>query len=115
MARNIFVLLDTLTTTIADLRTALAPLAALSAPAAVPAPRRPPGPTRPPARRSVSSKPTAPTPRPKVKRRTAAQRLHVQYLTALKKLPAAEQAQVKKARASDGPEAALTLATSLAK
>jgi len=121
MARNVFALLDALTSTVTELRTVLAPLAALASGPAAPNPR----PARARARRRKSaaakpSPPTAPAPKsakapPASKKLTPAQALHIQYLTALRTLGAGDQAKVKKVRAKDGAEAAVKMATSLAK
>jgi len=126
MARNIFAILDELSAGIQELKQTLAPLSALAGTAGgtgrtAPAKRRRRAKARPP--KAVASRPTKtpPTKAPSrkgtrtSKKRTPGQVLHTQYMNALKSLGVGDQARVKKLRAADGPEAAVKLATSLAK
>ena len=124
MSRSIFTILDELAGGITELRAALAPLAALSrggnAPSPSPARPRKVGRPRKPAASAPATAPSAPMPerpaKPSRKRVSAKARagrvLQGRYMGALRKLSKADQAEVKKARAEQGVEAALKIAAS---
>lgn len=106
MARHLFAILDDLTANLAELKTALAPLALIGA-TAVPDAGRPA-----PSRRR--SKGTASARRnPISAKRRAAMREQGRYMSAIRPLSAAQRAQVKKLRAEKGAEAAVALARKL--
>jgi hypothetical protein len=108
MARHLFAILDDLTSNLAELKAALAPLALIGGtvvseagkPAS--AQRRAKGtPSR--ARGPISPK------------RRAAMRVQGRYMGAIRTLSTAQRAQVKKLRAAKGAEAAIALAKKLAR
>jgi hypothetical protein len=115
MARNLFTILDDLTTSLAELKASLAPLALIGGtvvneagkpatsprPAASPQPRKKGAPSR--ARGPISPK------------RRAAMRDHGRYMGAISRLSAAKRAEVKKVRAAKGVEAAIARAQRLAR
>jgi len=109
VARNLFAILDDLTSNLAELKAALAPLALIGgtvvSEAGKPAARR-----RGRAKRAVSRRAGPISPK-----RRAAMRVQGRYMGAIRTLSTAQRAQVKKLRAAKGAEAAIALAKKLAR
>jgi hypothetical protein len=124
MPRSIFTILDELAGGITELKAALAPLAALTrggdGPFPSPVhPRKVGRPRKPAAAPAAAAQPastpakSAGSPRKRVSAKARAGRvLQGRYMGALRKLSKADQAEVKKARADQGVEAALKVAAS---
>lgn len=103
MARHLFAILDDLTANLAELKTALAPLALIGG-TVVSEARKTTSPQR-AAKRVVSrGRGTISA------KRRAAMREQGRYMAAIRPLSAAQRAQVKKLRATKGAEASIALA-----
>jgi hypothetical protein len=106
MARHLFAILDDLTANLAELKTALAPLALIGGTVVAEAKKPALAPRRAKAAPSGSRGPVS-------AKRRAAMRVQGQYMSAIRTLSAAQRAQVKKVRAAKGAEAAIALARKL--
>ena len=106
MARNLFAILDDLTANVAELKAALAPLALIGG-TVVSEARKPTS-----AQRRGKATPSGGRGPISAKRR-AAMRVQGRYMGAIRPLPAAQRAQVKKLRAAKGADAAIALARKL--
>jgi len=120
MPRPIFTLLAKLQSTLAELEDALTPLQNLAGSLRGgdgPFPMKPAGKKRGTrTRRTASAAPTKAARKPARRSRGTSARLALQgkYMSALRKLSKADQAEVKKVRAAQGVEAALKVAASKA-
>jgi hypothetical protein len=106
MARHLFAILDDLTANLAELKTALAPLALIGGTVVAEA-------GKPAAANRDAKGPPSGARGPISAKRRAAMRLQGRYMGALQPLSAAQRAQVKKLRATKGAEAAIALARKL--
>ena len=106
MARHLFAILDDLTANLAELKTALAPLALIGG-TVVPEAGKPASAKRRTGRAASARR------GPISAKRRAAMREQGRYMSAIRPLSAAQRAQVKKLRAAKGAEAAVALALKL--
>ena len=108
MARHLFAILDDLTANLAELKSALAPLVLIGGTVVSEAGQ--PASARPRAKGAVSGR------RGSISaKRRAAMREQGRYLSAIRRLSAAQRAQVKKLRAAKGAEASIAFARKLAR
>jgi hypothetical protein len=108
MARHLFAILDDLTANLAELKSALAPLALIGGTVVSEAGK--PAAARRPAKGAASGGRG-----PVSAKRRAAMREQGRYMSAIRPLSAPQRAQVKKLRAARGAEAAIALARRLAR
>jgi hypothetical protein len=106
MARHLFSILDDLTANLAELKAALAPLMLIGGTVVAEAIK----PVSAPRRAKVAA---SGAPGPVSAKRRAAMREQGRYMSAIRTLTAAQRAEVKRLRASKGPEAAIALARKL--
>jgi hypothetical protein len=106
MARNLFAILDELTSNLAELKATLAPLALIGG--TVVAEARKPASAQ---RRATVAAPGARG--PVSAKRRASMHIQGQYMGVIRPLSAVQRAQVKKMRAEKGAEAAIALARKL--
>ncbi len=108
MPRHLFEILDDLTANLAELKAVLAPLAVLGGVVVAEAKK----PTSAPRR---AKRPASGGRSPISAKRREAMRVQGRYMNAIRSLSAAQRSQVKKLRAAKGAEAALALASRLAR
>ena len=106
--RHLFEILDDLTANLAELKAVLAPLAVLGGAVVAEATKHASTPGRAKGAASGGRGPVT-------AKRRAAMRVQGRYMSAIRPLTAAQRAQVKKLRAAKGAEAAITLASRLAR
>jgi hypothetical protein len=110
MARNVFGILDDISSSVSELRDALAPLASIAS-----------GSIRSPKRKRAASMPARPAGKKRARRKavsaaTKAKRiLQGRYLAAIRPLTKAQRAKVRKIQAKKGHEAAIRAAKNLAR